>query len=144
MSRSFCSLRPGSERNVQWAPVVTPLAEDDRALRAGRCQLHHPEVLTGCEVGIHAPPQAPVEALGAIDVGHRQDDDLELHFDHPSARVPGCVFTAHLRAAHRGLHGLVVSGIIRAHLMTCPAHPMRALEHEVRRLRALLNLEGAE
>jgi len=39
---------------------------------------------------------------------------------------------------------LVVSGIIRAHLMTCPAHPMRALEHEVRRLRALLNLEGAE
>jgi hypothetical protein len=33
------------------------------------------------EIGVEPPPQALVEALGAIDVGHRNDDDLELQID---------------------------------------------------------------
>ena len=37
------------------------------------------------EIGVQPPPQALVEALGAIDVGHRNDDDLELQY-RPSPR----------------------------------------------------------
>src|SRR5438132_3000090 len=55
---------------------------------------------------VQAPPQPLIEALGAIDVGHRKDNDLELQIDHPSLRILGCVFTAHLSAAHGGLRGL--------------------------------------
>ena len=33
------------------------------------------------EIGVEPPPQALVEALGAIDVGHRDGDDLELQID---------------------------------------------------------------
>ena len=55
------------------------VAEDDRGLRAGRRQLHDPEVLTGDEVGIQPPAQLLVEVLGPIDVGDGQNDDLELH-----------------------------------------------------------------
>ena len=38
------------------------------------------------EIGVQPPPQALVEALGAIDVGHRNDDDLELQIDRRSGR----------------------------------------------------------
>src|SRR6266481_5938805 len=85
--------RPGSRVLISWSS-----------------QLHHPPVVTGGEIGIQAPPQPLVEALGAIDVGHRKDDDLELQIDDPILRVLGCVFTAHLRAAHDGLLGSMGSG----------------------------------
>ena len=39
-----------------------------------------------CEVGVQPPAQALVEPLGAIDVGHRKDDDLELQVDGRGAR----------------------------------------------------------
>ena len=51
--------------------------------------------VTGGEIGVQPPPQAPVEALGAIDVGHRNDDDLEFRVDRPGARDLGCLFVAH-------------------------------------------------
>ena len=57
------------------------LAEVDGARRAGRGHLHHPPVRSVGEVGVQPPPQASVEALGAIDVGHRNDDHLELQVD---------------------------------------------------------------
>jgi hypothetical protein len=31
------------------------------------------------EVDVEPPPEARVERLGAVDVRHRDDDDLELH-----------------------------------------------------------------
>ena len=55
-----------------------PLAEHDGARRAGRCHLHEPPVVAAGEIGVQPPTQALVEALGAIDVGHGNDDDLEL------------------------------------------------------------------
>ena len=84
-----------------------PLAEDDRARRAGRCQLHRPPVVTDGEIGVQPPPQALVEALGAIDVGHRNDDDLELQIDRRGGRDLGCVFIARLCAAHGDLRGVI-------------------------------------
>ena len=68
------------------------LAEVDRARRAGRCHLHHPPVLAAGEIGVQPPPQALVEALGAIDVGHRNDDDLELQIDRRGGGHVGGVF----------------------------------------------------
>ena len=50
----------------------------DRALRSGRRQLHRSKVLADPEVGVELPPQALVEALGAVDVGYRDGDSLEL------------------------------------------------------------------
>ena len=79
------------------------LAEEEGARRAGRCHLHHPPAVTVGEIGVQPPSHAQVEALGAIDVGHRNDDDLELHVDLPGARDPGCAFIAHLCAAHGDL-----------------------------------------
>ena len=64
-----------------------PLAEHDGARRAGRRHLHHPPVVTGGEIGVQPPPQALVEALGAIDVGHRNDDDLELRREVPGLGI---------------------------------------------------------
>ena len=61
-------------------------AELDRAPRAGRRELDDPEAVIESEIGVQPPPQAPVEALGAIDVGHRNDDDLELQIDRRSSR----------------------------------------------------------
>ena len=57
------------------------------------------------------PPQAPVEALGAFDVGDRNDDDLELQIDRRSGGDLCGVFIVHLCAAHCDLDGLVVSRI---------------------------------
>src|SRR6267378_2982733 len=72
-------------------------AELDRAPRAGRRELDDPEAIIESEIGVQPPPQALVEALGAIDVGHRNDDDLELQI------------AAH-RRGHHGLRGLGMSG----------------------------------
>jgi hypothetical protein len=60
-----------------------------------------PPVLPVGEVGVQPPAQALVEALGPIDVGNREDHDLDLLIDR--RRKPGGVFIDRLRAAHRDL-----------------------------------------
>jgi hypothetical protein len=52
-----------------------------RALRAGRRQLHHPEVLTGDVVDIQPTPQRLGEALGPIGVGdgHHHNLGFQVH-----------------------------------------------------------------
>jgi hypothetical protein len=45
--------------------------------------------------------QALIEFLGSVDVGHRDDHDLELHVDPPDARVAACV--VYVGGAHRYL-----------------------------------------
>ena len=96
-------------------------AELDRARRAGRRELDDPEAVVEGEIGVQPPPQAPVEALGAIDVGHRNDDDLELQIDRRGSRDLGRVFIARLcAAAHCDLRLLRVTMIRTA---PCPALP---------------------
>ena len=56
-----------------------PSADDDRARRAGRGQLHHPEVRAGGEVGLQPSAQAPVEVLGLVHVRDRHHHDLQFH-----------------------------------------------------------------
>ena len=58
------------------------------------------------EIGVEPPPQPLVETLGAIDVGHRNGDDLELSIDGRGGGGLGGVFTAHLCAAHCDLRGV--------------------------------------
>jgi hypothetical protein len=43
-----------------------PTAEDDRARRARRRQLHDPEAAVTGEIGVQAPPQRLIEALGPV------------------------------------------------------------------------------
>ena len=76
------------------------LAEVDRRRRAWRRELHDPKRVTDGEVGVEPPAQAAVEALGAIDVRNRDDDDLELHVDLPRCRGFDCSFAAHLSHGH--------------------------------------------
>ena len=56
-----------------------PLAEDDRARRAGRRQLHDPVAVAAGVVDVLAESQPLVEILGPIDVGDGNHHDLELH-----------------------------------------------------------------
>src|SRR5215468_9504045 len=49
-------------------------AELDRTRRAGWCELDDAEAVIKGEIGVEPPPEAPVKALGAIDVGHRDHD----------------------------------------------------------------------
>src|ERR1700722_11019339 len=51
-------------------------AEGDRASGAGRRELDHPVVIPGRVVEVESPAQGAVEALGAIDVRDRDNDDL--------------------------------------------------------------------
>jgi hypothetical protein len=74
-----------------------PLAEHDRAWRSRRSHLHQAPVFAGGEVAVQTPPQAPVESLGAFDIGHRKDDDFELQIDRGSAARAGGVFCCCLR-----------------------------------------------
>jgi hypothetical protein len=39
-------------------------AEDDRGVRSGGRALHHPKVISNGEIGVQAPAQVLVEALG--------------------------------------------------------------------------------
>jgi hypothetical protein len=58
------------------------LAEDDRAPGTRRRELDHAEVaIVGGVVGVEPPPQAAVEALGAVDVRNRDDQDLKFEVD---------------------------------------------------------------
>jgi len=52
----------------------------------GRCHLHQTPVVAVGEISIQPPAQPFVELLGSIDVGHRDDDDLELLIDGRSVR----------------------------------------------------------
>jgi hypothetical protein len=57
-----------------------PFAEDDRALRPRRRELHHPEAhLVADIIDVHPPAEAFVERFGPIHVGHRHQHNLELH-----------------------------------------------------------------
>jgi hypothetical protein len=38
--------------------------------------LYEPDIFTAKDIGVEPPTQAVVEALGAIDVRDRDDDDL--------------------------------------------------------------------
>src|SRR5262249_48147133 len=78
------------------------LAELDGGWRARRCHLHHPPVRTVGEIGVQPPPPALVETLGAVDIGHRKNDDLELGLDRRGARGLHFVLAAYL-SAHSGL-----------------------------------------
>ena len=75
-------------------------AEDDRAWRARRRELDDPEVLADDDVGVEPPPQAHVETLGSINVGHGDDDDLQLHVDRSARGRLGGGFTSLVDAAH--------------------------------------------
>ena len=79
---------------------MVPLPQMDGARRAGRGQLHYAAAITAGEVGVKPPTQTLIETLGAIDVGGWDNDDLELHVDHPSAGYVGRVFVADLCVAH--------------------------------------------
>ena len=75
-------------------------AELDRAPRAGRRELDDPEAVVEGEVGVEPPAEARVERLGAIDVGDRDDDGLELHVRRASRGGSGGTCAAGLNAAH--------------------------------------------
>jgi hypothetical protein len=47
----------------------------DRALRPWR-ELHAPKRVADDEIGVEPPTEVAVEALGALDVRNRNDDDL--------------------------------------------------------------------
>src|SRR5690348_8411633 len=55
------------------------LAELNRALRMRRCELHGTHLVADDQVDVQPPPQALVEALCPIDIGHGQGHDLEVH-----------------------------------------------------------------
>src|SRR3954451_10741679 len=61
----------------------------DRAWRSGRGQLHCAKVLPDHEIGVESPSQVLVERFGAIDVGNRDGDDLQLQIDGRGARGVG-------------------------------------------------------
>src|SRR5262249_9402040 len=67
------------------------LADDDRARRPRRSQLHDAEVLVGLCVDVGAEAGLLVEGLGTVDVGDRQHHDFELvvqYSDRPLAQTP--------------------------------------------------------
>jgi hypothetical protein len=58
------------------AAAVTFFRQDHRAPGAGRRELDYTEVVARREVGVEPPTQTGIEALGAIDIRNRDDDDL--------------------------------------------------------------------
>jgi hypothetical protein len=65
-----------------------------------RRELDAPKRVTDDEVGVEPPTQLAVEALGAIDVRYRDDDDLELHVDRLRSGGLACSFAGHLGSVH--------------------------------------------
>src|SRR5829696_6490 len=78
-----------------------PGAEVDRARRAWRRELHQ-KCVADDEVGIEAPAQVAVEALGATDVRNGDDDDFELHVGR-SSRGSDVSFDHRVKLAHDSL-----------------------------------------
>ncbi len=71
-----------------------PTAEDDRARRARRRQLHDPEAAVTGEIGVQALPQRLIEALGPVYIGHRHYHHFELHVHDRSSSSSGSIATA--------------------------------------------------
>ena len=61
-------------------------AELHRTLRSRWRELHDPEAVVEGEVGVEPPAEAGVERLGAIGVGHGDDDRLQLEIGRFAAR----------------------------------------------------------
>ena len=103
-------------------PRRDALAEDDRARRAGRRHLHDPKVVPGNKVGIQPPAHHLIEALGPIDVGNGQDNDLEFHVHAPHLGVLGKVslFTSMLLIFYLRRLGLVLVLRLQLGLLVAP------------------------
>src|SRR5262245_22762060 len=71
-------------------------AELDRAGRARWRELDDAEAVSESVVGVQPPSELFVEVLGAIDVGHGDDDDLEFLIDR---RVAHCDLPAAFAAS---------------------------------------------
>ena len=81
-------------------------AELHRTLRSRWRELHDPEAVVEGEVGVEPPAEAGVERLGAIGVGHGDDDRLELEIGRFAARrSAGCALS--IDGAHPTLLCLV-------------------------------------
>ena len=65
--------------------------------------MQRPVALGAGDVDVLPPAQALVEALGAVDVGDRHDDDLELEVDGPGLRNLDLGLVADIDGAHRVL-----------------------------------------
>src|SRR4029077_10102288 len=74
--------------------------ELDRAWGARRRVLDDAEAVLEREIGVEPPPQASVEALRTIDVGDRNDHDLELQVNSRGVRSLSCMVVGDLCAAH--------------------------------------------
>jgi hypothetical protein len=88
-------------------------AERDRAAGARRRVLDDAEDVSGGDVGVEPPPDAPVELLRSVDVRDGDDDNLELHVDVLARDPTRVVAAADIRGTHRGLLGLGRSLVLR-------------------------------
>ena len=75
-------------------------AKDDGSGGAGRSELDDAEVSMVVVIGIETPAEFGVEVFSAIDVGDRDDDDLELHVGGRRGDVGGGLGRRHRRGAH--------------------------------------------
>src|SRR5438128_10753249 len=89
------AMRPASISEIRPAnafPLYTGSTSNpsERAIgcRAG-CELDHPVVVPRYKVDVQPPAQVAVEALGAIGIGHWNDNQLKLHFDRSDREVSG-------------------------------------------------------
>ncbi len=105
-----------------------PGAEDDRAGRPRRGQLHDPEILAGGEVGILPPTQRLVEVLGPVHVSDRHHHNLELHV-HDVGSAPFDV--SGLRQCHQA--GPVPLGLVLTSALAPPIIEVRNAPRITRR-----------
>src|ERR1700722_17271781 len=75
-------------------------AERDRAPRARGCELNDANALCRSDIRVEPPTQAFVELLGSLNVGYRNDMNLELHFDSRSAGARFLLFHTGARLTH--------------------------------------------
>lgn len=86
---SISEIRPANARRLyRGQEAILPRAI---GYRAG-CELDHPAVVPRYKVDVQPSAQVAVEALGAIGVGHRNDNQLKLHFDRSDREVSGAQF----------------------------------------------------
>ena len=119
-----------------------PAAEDDRARRARRGQLHDPEAAVTGEIGVQAPPERLIKALGPVHIGHGDHHYFEFHV-HVSVLLSvgvdghappvGRRSTVHLRArvvqvqAHIRSGGRLVAGDVVLRQPACMARSIERL-----------------
>ena len=63
------------------AAVVTPLPKWIEHGEPGGVNCTIAELVAAGELGVEPPAEVAVEALGAVHIGDRNDDHLELHVD---------------------------------------------------------------